>query len=149
MVKDKSGTAYINGREIKDNGEEMSFPEKMLMFTVTGPQPRLPYPLRKLETAWGKPEMEYVIPDGEKQEVLKRLYLFDGCPAFDAVMYDLHEQKMFNVRDFRVIRWNGANLLASPYFPNSGGMLVDWAEPSEQESTTIVNVITRRKDDGK
>jgi len=33
------------------------------------------------------------------------------------------------VRDFKVIRWHGANIIASPYHAMSGGMLVDWIPP--------------------
>lgn len=36
-------------------------------------------------------------------------------------MFDLHEGKMFTVRDFKVIRWHGANIIASPYHAKVGG----------------------------
>lgn len=51
----------------------------------------------------------------------------DG-PGIDDVMFDLHEKKEFKVRDFIVIRWHGGNLVASPYFAHSGGMVVDFVE---------------------
>ena len=41
-------------------------------------------------------------------------------------MIDIHEDKTFKVRDFRVTREDGMNLLVSPYYPNSGGTVIDW-----------------------
>ena len=43
-------------------------------------------------------------------------------------MLDIHENKTFVVRDFRVLRWKERNLLVSPFYPQSGGMVVDWVE---------------------
>ena len=46
------------------------------------------------------------------------------------------------MRDFIVIRWGEVNLIASPYFPRSGGMLVDWIPPPEKANASgcIVDV---------
>ena len=57
--------------------------------------------------------------------------LTDG-PCIDDEMFDLHEGKIFKVRDFLVIRWREGNLIASPYFPRSGGMFVEWFSPPEK-----------------
>jgi hypothetical protein len=51
------------------------------------------------------------------------------APSINDTIFDLHEHKEFKVRDFLVIRWCWGNLLASPYFPQSGGMLVVWVPP--------------------
>lgn len=37
----------------------------------------------------------------------------------------------FKVRDFLIIRWCEENLIASPYFPCSGVMFVDWIFPKK------------------
>ncbi|MFA5672797.1 MAG: hypothetical protein WC922_10195, partial [Synergistaceae bacterium] len=89
-------------------------------------------------------EMEYVIPDADRQKVLEEVYLFQDVPKLDDTLFDLHEEKTFAVRDFRVIRWHGANLLASPYFPRSGGMLVDWVAPGETDKA--VRAFARKED---
>ncbi|MBR4222084.1 MAG: hypothetical protein IKR81_13060, partial [Victivallales bacterium] len=70
------------------------------------------------------------------------LYPFDGgAPSIDDTLFDLHERKTFKVRDFLVIRWCEGNLIASPYFPRTGGMLVDWIDPAKAEvKGTIVDV---------
>ena len=67
---------------------------------------------------------------------------FDGgAPSIDVTLYDIHERKEFKVCDYLVIRWCGGNLLASPYFPRTGGMLVDWIDPAKAEAEeTIVDV---------
>lgn len=83
----------------------------------------------------------YQIPDADKAGVLADLYPFDGgAPSIDDTLYDIHERKAFKVRDFLVIRWCDGNLLVSPYFPQSGGMLVDWIDPAKiKASGTIVD----------
>ena len=149
MVKTKNGAAFVNGAEIRDDGGEMSFPEKELMFMVCGERPELPYPLQKLEMAWGKPEQEYVIPEADRQRVFDELCFFAKPPKLDDILFDLHEGKAFRVRDFRVIRWHGANLLASPYFPLSGGMLVDWVPLSGQSETTVADIAEKAVRNGK
>jgi len=69
---------------------------------------------------------EYIIPDDKKQEVLEQLYVFDSVPSLDEELFDLHEGKTFIVRDFRVTWENGQNWLVSPYYPSSGGTVIDW-----------------------
>lgn len=86
---------------------------------------RLPYPTRQLKVFGGTIE-EYIIPEDKKQEVLNQLYLFDPVPSLDEQRFDLHEGKIFTVRDFRVVREGGKNFLVSPYYPNSGGSVIDW-----------------------
>jgi hypothetical protein len=49
-------------------------------------------------------------------------------------MYDLHEEKKFTVRQFRVTREGGMNMLVSPYYPNSGGSVIDWVPAEEWEA---------------
>jgi hypothetical protein len=86
---------------------------------------RLPYPTRPLKVFGGTIE-EYIIPEHKKQEVLNQLYLFDPVPALDEQRFDLHEGKLFTVCEFRVVREDGKNFLVSPYYPNSGGSVIDW-----------------------
>lgn len=97
-------------------------------------EPRLPYPTRPLEVHGGVVE-EYIIPEEDKEAVLRELYLFDDVPSLDDERFDLHEGKTFTVRDFRVTREGGHNWLVSPYYPNSGGTVIDWmpAEWAEEE----------------
>ncbi|MDD2229421.1 MAG: hypothetical protein PHY48_08420 [Candidatus Cloacimonetes bacterium] len=86
---------------------------------------RLPYPTRPLEVHGGTVE-EYIIPEEKKAEVLKQLYCFIPVPSLNATRYDLHEGKKFKVKEFRVTRENGLNFLVSPYYPSSGGSVIDW-----------------------
>ena len=76
----------------------------------------------------------YDIPDGDKAKVLAGFYPFADGSGIDDTLFDHHERKAFKVRDFLVIRWRGANLLASPYFPRSGWMLVDWIDQGKAEA---------------
>ena len=77
--------------------------------------------------------------------MLADLYPMTDAPSIDDTLFDLHERKEFKVRDFLVIRWCEGNLLASPYFPRTGGMLVDWVTPEQAEVREgIVDVRTAK-----
>lgn len=66
---------------------------------------------------------EYTIPEKDKEKVLKGLYPFKDIPSLDTVLYDMHEDKTFVCREYKVV-WDTLlekNLLYSPYCFNSGG----------------------------
>ena len=92
-----------------------------------GPDPRLPFPTRPLKVQGGTVE-EYIIPEGKKEEVLRQMYIYRDLPSLDDEMLDIHEDKKFKVRDFRVTREDEMNWLVSPYYPNSGGTVIDWVK---------------------
>ena len=117
---------------------EMSLQEKAICLAITGRQPELPYPLKEVECADGTVQRVYEIPDGDKAKVLADLYPFADGPGIDDTLFDLHARKTFKVRDFLVIRWCEGNLIASPYFPRSGGMLVDWITTEQAEVQGIL-----------
>ena len=106
------------------------------MKTIDEAMSRLAFPTRPLEVAGGSVD-EYIIPADQKGEVLKLLYPFVPVPALGAVMLDIHEEKLFKVGEFRVLRGGGMDWLVSPYFPNSGGTVIDWVEPDEDEIAAI------------
>lgn len=96
------------------------------MKTVTYPHDRpLPYPTRPIKVEGGYVDA-YIIPEEKKGEILKALYPFIPVPSLDAEMLDIHEDKTFKVREFMVLRSPGMNWLVSPYYPNSGGTVIDW-----------------------
>ena len=77
--------------------------------------------------------------------MLADLYPMTDAPSIDDTLYDVHERKPFKVRNFLVIRWGEGNLLASPFFPQSGGMFVDWVRLDKVKARgTIVDVKTSR-----
>ena len=117
---------------------EMRLQEKAICLAITGRQPELPYPLKEVECADGTVQRVYEIPDGDKAKVLADLYPFADGPGIDDTLFDLHARKTFKVRDFLVIRWCEGNLIASPYFPRSGGMLVDWITTEQAEVQGIL-----------
>ena len=93
---------------------------------------KLPYPTRPLQVQGGTVE-EYIIPDENKAEVLGKLYIFRPIPSLDEELYDIHEEKKFRVRDFRVTWEGGHNFLVSPYYPRSGGTVIDWMPADEAD----------------
>ncbi len=86
---------------------------------------KLPFPTRPLEVHGGTVE-EYIIPPEKKAEVLDQLYPFAPVPGLDEERLDLHEGRNFRVGDFRVTWEGGQNFLVSPYYPSSGGSVIDW-----------------------
>jgi hypothetical protein len=113
---------------------EMSLQEKAICLALTGRKPELPYQLKEVECDDGTVQRIYQIPDADKSRVLSDLFPMSDGPDIDDTIFDLHERKTFKVRDFLVIRWREGNLLASPYFPRSGGMLVDWITPEQAKA---------------
>jgi hypothetical protein len=85
----------------------------------------LPFPIRP----WvinGVSVPEFIIPEEKKEEVLGVLYPFSPVPSLDEQMYDLHADKIFTVRDYRVTCEHGMNYLVSPYYAEAGGTVIDW-----------------------
>jgi hypothetical protein len=98
--------------------------------------PRLSYPTRTIGSGAAAIE-EYVIPPEEKARVLEDLYPFEPVPKLLDVMFDLHEEKPFQVREYRVIRGKSMDYLVSPYFFNSGGTVMDWMPPDFKPGGTL------------
>ncbi len=93
---------------------------------------RLPFATRLVRVHGGMVE-EYIIPLGKRREVFAQLYFFTPAPAMDDLMLDMHEEKTFKVRQYRVFREFGHNILTSPYYPSSGGTVIDWWPADDQE----------------
>jgi hypothetical protein len=107
------------------------------MFKKRGPVlPRLSYPTRTVAAGTAAIE-EYIIPPEEKGRVLEAMYPFEPVPKLTDMMFDLHEEKPFQVREFRVVRGKSMDYLVSPYFFNSGGTVMDWMPPDFKPGTTM------------
>ena len=91
---------------------------------------RLPYPTRPMYFPNGISVEEFIIPDEDKEIVLKQLYPFSPIPKLTDEVEDLHSGKKFLIKDFRVTWEQGMNYLVSPYYPESGGTVIDWMDES-------------------
>lgn len=89
---------------------------------------RLPYPTQPMYFPDGTWVEEFLIPEEDKEIVLEQLYPFSPIPKLTDVVYDLHADKTFVVKDFRVTWEHGMNYLVSPYYPESGGTVIDWMD---------------------
>jgi len=116
------------GRKAK---QERMDPE--IMDLIYPPEDRLPFPTRPLETQDGMVE-EYIIPDEKRLEVLESMCIFEP-PKLDDEILDINEGKTFIAREFLVVRENNQNLLVSPFYPTSGGTVMDWSYdgPDDEE----------------
>jgi len=89
---------------------------------------KLPYTTRPMYFPDGTSVEEFIIPEEDKELVLEQLYPFAPLPKLTDEMYDLHADKTFLVREFRVTWEHGMNYLVSPYYPESGGTVIDWMD---------------------
>ena len=89
---------------------------------------KLPYHTQPLFFPNGASVEEFIIPDEDKELVLEQLYPFSPIPKLTDVLYDLHADKAFVVKDFRVTWEHGMNYLVSPYYAESGGTVIDWVD---------------------
>jgi len=96
------------------------------MDNETPPDEKLPYQTRLMYFPNGASVEEFIIPDEDRELVLEQLYPFSPIPKLTDVMYDIHADKKFVVKDFRVTWEHGMNYLVSPYYPESGGTVIDW-----------------------
>ena len=114
------------------NNPQSNFEDSIFGPNGTHPAPKtLPYPTQPISTLYGE-TVEYLIPEGQKERVLKKLYPFGEPPAMAQTLMDIHEHKEFVVKDFKVVQQGDYVLLVSPYFASSGGSVVDW-EPVKNE----------------
>ncbi|MGB9005245.1 MAG: hypothetical protein WCB96_05940 [Candidatus Aminicenantales bacterium] len=49
-------------------------------------------------------------------------------------MEDIHAEKTFRVREFMVTREGRMNVLASPYYLESGGTVIDWIPTGSEKN---------------
>ena len=88
-------------------------------------EPVLPFPLQARGAGSERSE-EYLIPEADRAAVLEQMYPFQGTPGLDEERVDIHVDKRFKVRDFKVVREAGINYLVSPYYYEGGGTVADW-----------------------
>lgn len=89
---------------------------------------KLPYSTKPMYFPDGTSVEEFIIPDEDKEIVLAELYPFSPIPKLTDVLYDMHADKRFVVKDFRVTWEHGMNYLVSPYYPEHGGTVIDWVD---------------------
>ncbi len=87
---------------------------------------RLPYATQPMYFPNGASVEEFIIPEEDREIVLEQLYPFSPIPKLTDEMYDIHAERTFIVKDFRVTWEHGMNFLVSPYYPESGGTVIDW-----------------------
>ena len=128
-VSDQSG-------EVVPQGADPGNAERSMLKRITGPLSRLDYPSHEAVKDGGKTIELYDIPKEDREAVLQELYLFEPCPRLDDTLFDLHEGRPFQVRDFLVVREDDSNFVVSPYYLHSGGTILDWIRLGRLEPDT-------------
>ncbi|MGN0867088.1 MAG: hypothetical protein ACI4SG_05370 [Oligosphaeraceae bacterium] len=117
----------------------MSIPEKDILCRVLPVSEELPYPLHSLAMSRGPATREYVFPAEKREEIFRRLYPFTPLLSLTDRVYDLHQGKTFLVGEYRVIRERERNILVSPFYPQTGGTVLDWL-PDEKTCFHMVTL---------
>ena len=107
------------------------------MFDEHPIEERLPYPTRPMYFPDGTSVEEFIIPEEDKEIVLEQLYPFSPVPKLTDELEDLHVNKKFIVKDFRVTWEHNMNYLVSPYYPEGGGTVIDWIDESNWNNDEI------------
>ena len=128
-VSDQSG-------ETVPQGADPGNAERSMLTRITGALPRLDYPSHEVTKDGGKAIEVYDIPKEDREAVLQELYIFEPCPRLDDTLFDLHEGRPFQVRDFLVVREDDSNFAVSPYYLHSGGTILDWIPLDRLEPDT-------------
>jgi len=108
------GTKFFEGIDMKNDESPI--------------EERLPYATKPLIFPNGDIVEEFIIPDEDRELVLEQLYPFSPVPKLTDEVYDLHADRTFVIKDFRVTWEHGMNYLVSPYYPESGGTVIDWVD---------------------
>ena len=72
---------------------------------------------------------EFIIPKSKKQAYLNAHFPFESPPKLNERQYDIHADKIFYVRDYKLVREDCLNFIVSPYYYESGGTILDWMDP--------------------
>lgn len=110
--------------------------ERDLITRVIGLLPKLEFATRRRRKSDGVMVDVYDIPDSNKEELLEELYPFGQSPSMNDTMFDLHECRSFQVRDFMIVREDNSNFAVSPYYLHSGGTVLDWIQMDRMEPNT-------------
>ena len=108
---------------------ERSIQEKEILAQIVKESEPLGFPLKRVSAEGFEDELVYEIPEDKKLEVLKELWPFVDTPDGDRVFLDIHSGKEVVFKECLVVRSNLRNLIVSPYYFESGGMVVDLISP--------------------
>jgi hypothetical protein len=101
----------------------------MISLNIAPPDdPRLPYPTLSRVGPGGRCQViseEYVIPPGDKDQVVQRLWLYAEPITMTTLMIDIECDRQFRAEDFKIVREGGQNHLVSPYYYESGATIID------------------------
>ena len=110
--------------------------ERDMITQIMGLLPKMEFATHRRRKSDGVMVDVYDIPDDRKAELLDELYPFAPSPSMDDTLFDLHECRNFQVRDFLVVREDNSNFAVSPYYLHSGGTILDWIPLDRMESDT-------------
>ena len=113
--------------------EEKKVPEDELLNDLFADEEaeitELPFPTLKHYRA-GRVVEEYLSPEKYRAIVLEKLYPFQPVPKLNRLMVEIHENRAFHVRDYKVLKGADMLWLVSPYYFSSGGTVIDWVPAS-------------------
>ena len=76
---------------------------------------------------------QYARDKGLVDDYIKAAYPFTPVPNLDDTLLDIHSGKTFKLKDCRFILYADRVMAVSPEFYTSGGTVLDWVAPNEDD----------------
>jgi len=111
--------------------DEWSKDEKFVLCQMIPKERILPFALEPITCANGAVEYLYKISPTRIRAALELCHGTEGLLDTKKEIFDLHSKKTVTVDDLRILRYKGRNIVVSPYYAESGGMLVDLIDRSD------------------
>ena len=111
--------------------DEWSKDEKFVLCQAFPEEGILPFELEPITCANGAVEYLYKISPTRIRAALELCHGTEGLLDTKKEIFDLHSKKTVTVDELRILRYKGRNIVVSPYYAESGGMLVDLIDRSD------------------
>lgn len=128
-------------------GEEWSGNEKGMITTFTAKAPMLEWPLKPVRLGNGVTEDVYDIPEDKAYDELRKCWPFEdeSFPKKGGKLYDVHAKKHIVIDKCLILRYMDRNIIVSPYYPESGGTVIDLVAFDDQAHEKGDVIVCARK----
>ena len=136
-TSDEVNYVTIQQKPAKDN---WSAQEKDVIKGLQPEAPELPYRKEIVTCKDGSKCRLYKIPQEDVLKIINEIFPYELHKQFtkNSKVYDLHSRNTYNVTELRILRWSRRNVVVSPDYPNTGGMVVDLMPPEMRDDPEII-----------
>jgi len=128
-------------------GEEWSGNEKGMITAFMDKSPMLEWPLKPIRLGNGTTEDVYDIPEDKAYDELRKCWPFEeeSFPPRGGKLYDVHEKTSIIIDKCLILRYMDRNIVVSPYYPKSGGTVLDLVAFDDQAHEKGDVIVCARK----